>query len=275
MKKYSLGIELELCDVPKDRPLPEGWTTSFDPDIMNHNGIAAALDYPLGIEFNSTPSYSLDEMMNKIKELFKRFPEARVNHKSVTHIHLSWEGAKEDLDSLKKILSYTNENGQWFIDNKWYFTILPEMGRNTKSFRSFDRKIMNELRYNHCMNAKTIKEFKEGHAVVSDGRILWQTTKRFSVNLYSLWTSGSIEFRWHHPSININDLQEMFLFDMEYLDQALSDRKPVKDWANNFNLPKEYPYDHELEKKWLLTNTKFNDMETVLKNRELILKGEL
>jgi hypothetical protein len=278
-KEYSLGCELELADTQNNKPLPKKWYNTFDPDIVNSNGVSAAKDYNLGYEFNSYPSYSLQEMMNSVKELFYAFPEAEVNHKSVMHLHIAWEGIKDDLDSLKKILKYTYEgNGQYVLDNYWKFDITPEMGRNTRSFRTFDVKVMPKLRYDYCMAAINIKEFREGHAKCSDGRVYWATTKRYALNLYSVWTSGSIEFRHFHPTISFKEIEDSFKFIITYINEALKENgKSVKQFMEEekYQLPEQYPYDHKLESRWLATNTKFNNMETVLKNRELILKGEL
>lgn len=275
MGPMTYGIELELCDIDNTKELPDGWYRTFDPDICNSNGIAAAEDYPYGSELNCKPFSKVMDMFRSIKELLSIFPEAVVNHKSVTHVHIGWEGACDDIEHLKKILQYTRANGQWFIDNHWTFLITPEMNRNTKSFRSFDRKVMNNLRYDACMAATDVKSFREAHAMCADNKIVWPTLKRYAVNLYGLWSGGAIEFRWGHPSVNPSEILDLILFNERYVIEALGPKRPVQDWVSEFNLPKEFPFDPVLEKRWLATNTKYNPMETVIENRRKILEGEL
>lgn len=278
MKKFTYGVELELTDTDMTKPIPEGWYITGDPDILNSNGAAAdplLKDYKFGAEFNSKPTNSIEEMMARVKVLLNAFPEAKVNHRSVMHCHIAWEGIEEDFQSLQKILKYTYEgNGQYVINKYWHYPITPEMDRNTKSFRTFDCKVMPKFRYEHCMAATNVKEFREGHAVVSDGRILWQTTKRFAVNLYSVYTSGSIEFRHFFPTVDVKEIEDAFKFITTYVNEALKENgRSVPQFMEEekYNLPKEYPYNHELEKSWLKTNFKFNTREVANWNREVLL----
>jgi hypothetical protein len=275
-RKYTYGLEIELADIDKRLPLLPGTYTTFDPDVCNSWGEACDPENTecfYGAEINTTPQNSILEMTDLVSKIFNYYSNASINHRAVLHGHIGWSGIDEDLEALKRILIYSKENGDWILENLWKYTITASMNRHTKHFLNFDRVVMPDWKYDFCMQAKTPLEFKLAHQKVKDGRVLPQTTKRYFINLFSVFQNGSIEFRHFFPTTDLTEIKGVLGFITRFVNEALGDFEPVSSWGRRYKLPSEFSYDPWLEECWQKTNYKFNTREEVAANKRLLGMG--
>lgn len=281
MRNYTFGSELELGNIDTRLGPPPRCHFTGDPDVCNMNPHAAAdpekKDYHLGSEVNTDAHDSISSIMDTINGVFHHYRSSPpvVNHRCVLHLHIGYKDLPNNLEDLKKILSYTNDNGMWYINNHWKYTIPSDVDSHTRKFLSFDCITMQNWKYQFCMNATTTDDFRRSHAKVKDGRVIFPTMRRYCVNMYPIFKHAAIEFRWFFPTTDLTQIESAFQFITRYMDQALGDRIPVSEWVGKYNLPKEVPFDHKLEKAWRLTNYKFNSRKIANSNREKIINGEI
>ena len=280
MRNYTYGIELELADIDTTKVLPEGCSYSSDFDIVNSNGVAVdpskkVITY--GGEVITPPMNSIESSIAKVSEIFDTFPESNINHRTMVHIHISWDGLRDDLDAMKKILTYQAVNGMKIIEKIWNHTKDPKMNRRAWAFQIYDASVMTGYKYEECLKAQTVEEFRRAHALTKDGSINWRLTRRHAVNLYSLFKHGTVEFRHFFASKDLYEIRCCFEFVTKYIEEALGSRRPIEEvFAENthWKFPKESPFSEELENGWQNTNFHFNDKNVAIENINRVLNDE-
>ena len=263
MRSYSYGMEIELASIDRRTSLPPTMSySSTELDIVSHE--YGAIDpsgktHTIGGEVNSQPTDTIEGQVAIFEEMLAVFPEAKVNHRHHTHLHIAYPGLATNLVDQKKLLKYFYENTKAIVDRVFNPTKHYFMNQSAWSYQIVDRDTLTPWRYELCMNADTCEDFFASHAKVKDGRVLYQTMKRMAINLYSIKKHGTIELRCLFPTLDPDKIRSSFEFLRDLVDQALSDNpKPV--WEalnfNDYSFPEECPYDHGLEMLWQQTNKK-------------------
>lgn len=263
LRNYTYGCEHELSDVDRNTKLPDGcYWDDQEQDIVNSDGRAIqprSKTYTIGGEINTRPTDTPEGQAVLFREALSILPNATINHRAHLHCHISYPELKESLEDQKRILTYVVNNSQYMLDSIFSPTKHPSMNTKAWKYQIADRTIMQDWKYKFCMESDTTREFKESHQKVKDGRILPQTTKRYAINLFSIHKHGTIEMRCLFPTMKPVQVCDSLKFLRDFMNHALSeDQKPLESWVDwsNYNLPKELPYNHEIELGWQETNTK-------------------
>lgn len=263
VRKYTVGMEVELADVDRKTPLPEGLSWSgAEFDIVNSDGRAidpSGKIHTMGGEINTAPSFDIETQVNYFKKMLELFPHATINHRGHQHMHVAFEGLKENLEAQKKILKYVRENSEEVFKRVFTPTRTPDMNNKAYAYQIIDRSIMPEWKYNMCMAATTTEEFKLAHAKVKDGTVMYQTMKRYAVNLYSITKHGTVEFRHFFPTLDPDIIRDTLKYCVAFVHESLKDNpRPVSeiiDWSS-FKFPTEVPYNKFIEESWQEGNYK-------------------
>lgn len=258
--EFTYGLEIELGDVDRKTPLPEGLSwSSTEHDIVNSDGRAidpTGRKHTIGGEINTAPTETIEGQVELFRKILQLFPTATVNHRHHTHAHVSFPGLKEDVEKQKKILTFVVRNSNWIMDRIFTPTRDPLMNRSAWSYQLADRTVMPDWKYKFCMEASNPEEFKLAHQKVKDGRVLPQTTKRYGVNLFSIHKHGTVEFRWFYPTLDPAEINDILVFCTAFMLDALNDTSHTEALLPKLHLPKEVAYDHRLEMGWQATSYK-------------------
>jgi len=225
--KISYGMELELPDIDK-KIVPEhlGKPEFCEYDVVNtkepYKNVAvdpAGINPPVGGEINTIPSYGVESQVKIVKEIFdfynNDFGVTAVGH---FHIHIMIEEWKENLDILKNILKYMNDNYHHIIDLTYFtddFRIEMEKIKPLMEDKYFKKSFMfmkndggrriPEWLFENIMNASTYEEMLETMKI-KDGKKLKLVGRSF-VNALTLQQIGTLEFRFIRSTNNIEEVR--------------------------------------------------------------------
>jgi hypothetical protein len=164
----------------------------------------------------------------------------------------------EDLEAQKMLLSYVVSNSPLVF--KAFFTPVkhPDMNASAWAYQIVDRSIMPDWKQAFCYDAKSTEQFKEAHAKVRDGRMFYQSMKRYGFNLYSLFKHGTVEMRCLFPTLNPLEVSGSLEFFKRFVHEALTSRRMVRQWLrpNDYCVPKPQPFSLRLESAWQEGNFK-------------------
>lgn len=273
MLNLTYGCELEIPDADKEKILSEGCSWSErELDIVNSNGLASVPGCRYGGEVNTKVTSTIEEQVSIISDVLDRFPEKTLNHRVHLHIHIGLEEhLKKDLFILKKILKYCQENHSTVIENIFKVNKHYLMTRSAWSYVIADTVNMPEYRYEFCMNANSIEEFKKSFFYNKSGKEAHITFNRYYVNVYSIFKHGTIEFRHFFPTYEIEQIRDAITYCDLFIRDCLGENLGVQNIldSKNWNFPKEPAYNHELQLGWEKTNGKVKDKPKEKKKEEI------
>jgi hypothetical protein len=270
-RKFTYGYEIEWGDIPRDFNIPEhlGTWEHAETDILNLHGDYAlravdplGTDPPMGGEINTKPTHTWKEQVERILEIRDMFinvghtPTASlVNH---GHLHVFVPGLKEDLSSLRKLVSYVRDNQQLTVEKCYGYYDDPDMKgavRGAKSYLKLDGgRLMPQYMIDNILNLSTdFNHLIKLHAAGKDGVSMGRPF-RYAINIYCMKHTGTVEFRCFRSSVNRREIEDQFRFVEAFIDAALNDGPPVETILkeNNYQFP-PYVWNKEHWNAWALT----------------------
>lgn len=300
-KLWTYGSEFEVADIDKRLPIPNGLTWDFkDTSVMNSNGVATdprvdgkrIVQY--GGELNTIPCSSIAELVGLFTSL-KETCSFTVNNTCNLHNHIRVPDLT--LTGLKAIVAYFELYHAELVE---YTDFIPEPDYSRCTPNEF--KILEDRYVHHTkelfgsrhgklpietlllkLNANTIEEFHEASIVGRHNQHMkhsWSVTVRAGINTLQMRRSskkeyqhipydqrpyaesGTVEFRMHHMTTDVNDLRSSLVLDRELMYAALvtgeSPRTIVERLSQSpdFRLPKYIQLDPELYAIYLQTKHK-------------------
>ena len=254
--KFTYGSELEFTDADRRLiTLPEGCKYSEkEVTLVNSDG-SAVNSTPTsknwrGGEINTPPTYTIKEQLALLKTCLKSLKkhDAGINYRCNFQTHIGLPPEHHNLESLKAILSYTRDNWEdmlWATCGKGMFVKNPDMPHHT--WLHYKEKFAPDWRYQFLINAKDMIDLQVSFCKDRSGKIIPMTFNRYVMNVHSFFKTQSIEMRGYWATLDINEMEHCLKFHHLYIEQALTDRVPVKEYIGHFKFPKELPYDPELE----------------------------
>lgn len=263
----SMGYEAEFGDILRSRAVPKefGAWEYAETDIVNLNG-----DYkniacdPLGEqpemggEINIAPGKTPEEVAQRVSGLIEWFraqgdePTAScVNH---GHVHVRVVGLRDDIEALKKLTSWINNNQSYLIGKAYGYREHERM-RYTRTARTYlkwdgGRPMPTWMASNIVRKAKNFDDFIRiqccGVDGVSRGRPF-----RYAINTYCMKHTDTIEFRCFRASLKHEEILGSLLLARDCVKAALGDGTDARTlWQrNNYSVPK-FEYDHDSYVGW-------------------------
>lgn len=255
-KNFTWGFEIEWGDIDRKLSVPEhlGAWEFAETDIVNvhepYKYIACdplGTDPSMGGEINTKPTKTKKEQIDRIMEIYDLFvsngnsPSAScVNH---GHIHVFVPGLKEDIGSLKKLISYIKENQEDTINSCYGFKEYPGMNKckGAKMYLKYDGgRSMPDYMCDNIVNLSSdFNSFIKLHAAGKDGVSMGRPF-RYAINTYCMKHTGTIEFRCFRSSIDRKEIESQFDFVEKFIDAALNDGPRVQEILSSgeYNFPK-------------------------------------
>lgn len=269
----SYGAELELADLNRHAPLPQGcnWDTK-DFSMVNSDGIAVDPTGKLhdrGGEVQTWPTCTIPEQVTVFREVMYAFPEATVNYRSNLHIHIRILGLKNDLKLLKSLQRFVHEvlqpalptlepipkpTEKQYPDPAAFEGAMARFKRRKRSHQMF----LSADRVKRQLEAKTVQEFFENEVPRDgEGKPMWHAQARCCVNLRQLLQTNTVEFRHFPGTTNPQEFRAALEW-VQYFISAWNvdhSRDELAMRARQFapKLPTFRPYDHHLEQRYALT----------------------
>jgi len=251
-KDYTWGYEIEWGDIDRSISIPEnlGKWEYAETDIVNIHGdykyIACdplGLEPPMGGEINTKPTKTWQEQVDRILEIKKIFEDhgntpssSCVNH---GHLHVFVPGLKDDLDALKRLVSYIKKNQEATIAACYQFEDRVDMKgfKNAKTYLKYDGgRVMPEYMCDNIINMATdFNHFIKLHAAGKDG-ISMGRPFRYAINTYCMKHTGTIEFRCFRSTTKREELESQFIFAEAFIDAALNGGDSVEDILDKYEL---------------------------------------
>ena len=281
MIEATFGAEYELGDVNRLLELPAGANWNFkDHSIANSTGIAndeKAKLYTIGGEINSDPTSTIEGQLRIWESIRDSQSQIHINHRTNLHLHIHVPGLREDLDRLKGLMQYVQEQ-----QDRVYQLIEPlyppekENYKTAASFKGamdrYKRRLVshqNKLRpaqVKTCMEATTAEEFINGHAPKNNkGEPLWALAIRGGINISQLRETNTIEFRHFTPTIDTEELECCFSWIHEFMNAALVTGESVDSIYSRkpWKFPPFAAYDHDIDVVFRWTDLEKNKRSEV------------
>ena len=243
--KFTWGYEIEWGDVDRRLTLPEhlGKWEFAETDIVNiHEPFKYVACDPLGIEpwmggeINTKPTTTWQQQVDRVMELHQFFvdndnqPSAScVNH---GHLHVFVPGLKDDVSSLKKLITYIKANQTDTVEACYGFYETSEMKitKGAKMYLKYDGgRLMPEYMCDNIANLATdFKHFIKLHAAGKDGVSMGRPF-RYAINTYCMKHTGTIEFRCFRSTTKREEVEAQFRFAEKFIDAALNGGPSVKE----------------------------------------------
>lgn len=292
---WTYGAEHEWGDWSLDAKLPKGCAhNKKDYTCVNSNGIAndpRGLTYRFGGEINTPPTSDLTAQVEIMLDLVAALPNAVVNYRSNLHIHIRVPGLREDLDMLKRLTIYNQNNIAKALE---LVEPIPEptrlqgwpseeeyLGarRRWKRRRVSHHTILPPDRVLKQLQARTTKEFFEAEVPRSKARaVMWHASPRCAVNVRQLLETDTIEFRHFPGTLKSSEMLRALLWCWCYMQDALSPHPMGVDalWEvqTDWDFPRFPEYCHWQEKRYRATcHDGSLTRETIARNIALIKAG--
>lgn len=278
LEDFTYGLELEWSDVDIRVQLPEAASWSKKEWlIVNSDGTAndpTGKRTHLGGEINTVPSSTVEGQVQLVDEL-QRLLNPKALYRGSVHVHIGVPGLVEDIEGLVKLFQYTQDN-QDFV----YFEVLPRElidysqytdKKDIKLAKQFDRqknlwgkKGVPAHRVPDILNAKTPKEFYDAHFFLNEKtgkRLYHMGIYRAGINVRSLFSHGTIEFRVFPCTTDPKVVEDYFEFSRQFILAGLTDHsRTAKDIfeSREWNFAPWPTFDVELEKGFHATKQRPN-----------------
>ena len=278
VEDFTYGLELEWSDVDIRTTLPEGASWSKKEwTLVNSDGTAndpTGKNTFLGGEINTVPTPTIKGQTDIVTELHHLLhPKALYRGSVQTHVGVP--GLVEDIEGLINLFKYTQDN-QDFV----FFEMLPREPIDPKDYSDkSDLKIAKQYdrqknlwtkrgvpphRVDGILSATTPKEFYDAHFFLNEetGKRLYHTgIYRAGINIRSLFSHGTVEFRVFPNSASPSVIMHYLEFSQQFVLAGLTDHSVTardiyesKDWA----FAKWPPFNVELEKGFHATKERPN-----------------
>ena len=253
--RLSFGAELEFSDIDRSVNIPKelgawegpkiaGYALGSEIDIVNTKGewrgIATdplCLDCPVGGEIHVNPSYTVESQLVRIMRIIDLFPQVGVACPNHGHIHVGIQGIRQDLQAIKNIFEYT-QNNQFDVlracsgyDEQEHDKVQQsDLQDWVKDYLLIgDAKSIRTELFSRVAEAKSLPEvwkaLEEVEAVnwdwVTNGIETAHGSHRTSVNLFSLLRGETVEFRVFRASINPVEIYSSLVFCQRYIEEAV------------------------------------------------------
>jgi protein-tyrosine-phosphatase len=271
---WTYGVEHEFADWDTRNGVPEGFDWGGDWTVVNSNGIAVdppGQIYPYGGEVRTPPTSTPEAQGGLLREFLLLQPKASVNYRSNLHVHVRVPGLREDLDALKRLLSYNVRQLPSALD---FVDPIPEPLRDSyvrdEDYRGavtrFRRRQVSHHqlplpRYSEAqLAATTVEEFFAAEVPRSRaGKTLWHARPRSAVNLRQLLQTDTIEFRHFPGTLDPKEVIAAARWARAYLRAALMTGETVEDLSGqpeflDASFPRFCPYDHGMEMTYRATS---------------------
>ncbi len=250
MSNYSIrdctwGYEIEWGDIDRRMMIPEhlGAWEYAETDIVNiHEPYKFVACDPLGQspymggEVNTKPTKTWEGQVDRIMELHQLFvdhgntPSAScVNH---GHLHVYVPGLKDDVEGLKRLIRYIQQNQHRTIQECYQFHEHHEMAgcKGAKMYLKYDggRPTPDYMCSNMIKLTTSFDHFIKLHAAGKDGVSMGRPF-RYAINTYCMKHTGTIEFRCFRSTINREEIASQFRFVERFIDAALNDGPGVEE----------------------------------------------
>lgn len=301
-KGMTFGAEVEAADWNPDEGLAPGQDLDRrDVTMVNSDGVAVDPKrqiYALGGELLLAPTERPEGLAEQLQDHMARHPRTTVNYRSNLHVHVRVPGLREDLDALKRLQAYVHE---WMPKILPVLEPIPECQYTAPrgddgSGRTWDaatrgalkraarrrvshHKLLSTRVVERQLRTTTPDQFLDAEALHEPtGRLLWATCPRACVNLRQLRETDTVEFR-HFPGTTDPEqllfaagwVQFFIRAALEGTTQEIMDVVRVTAPL----LPKFLPYDHDLERGYLLTSRKYVTPEEARRNIPEVLSWGL
>jgi len=265
-RDFTYGMEIELCDIDTAKGLPKGcyrWSNQ-EYDLIASQGIYRGLPndptfkiHTISGELNTKPTSTIQGQVDIMDNIMKFYPEATLNYRIDTHIHIGWPELRTNIEETKKVLTYLKTYGKVWINKLYKATRHPDMLTADFMFYNTNAKIMPDWRYNFIKeNASNIEEFLWWHQTDTTGKRNTRMTTRYYVNMFAIKDHGTIEFRAFWPTLDVNIIENYLVLVRDTVNDALSDN-PLglnkiinKFFSDGRSIAKQQEYDHELACAW-------------------------
>ena len=254
-KTYTWGYEIEWGDIDRSLEIPEhlgGWEYA-ETDIVNihepYKYVACdplGTEPPMGGEVNTKPTATKEEQVDRIMDIHQLFvdngnqPSAScVNH---GHLHVFVPDLKDDLDALKRLISYIKENQADTVDICYQFYDAATMkgAKGAKMYLKYDGgRLMPDYMCDNIVNlAEDFNHFIKLHAAGKDGVSMGRPF-RYAINTYCMKHTGTIEFRCFRSTTDRREIEDQFRFAELFISSALNGGPSVKEIIanNDFQFP--------------------------------------
>ena len=277
---WTYGAEHEFGDWNRDVPLPEGCNLNFDDNTcVSSNGIAndpKGKLFKFGEEINTDPTDTIEDQ-GYILARIARSTDAVANYRSNLHLHIHVPGLKDDLESLKMLLTYVHTHAE-----EAFRLVEPipvpsknqpaehyewEMKRYKRRQKSHQHRI-NQKQYDRMMAAETVQEFFEAECHKdAKGNPAWFQVPRAGINIRQIWEhSETIEFRHFPGTLDPKELYSAFLWVKNFMFAALNDHNltPMDIYEQReWDFPTFPEYDFYQEQVYQYTNFDKNGRKVV------------
>lgn len=287
MSNWTFGVEYEYADILMDNPLPEGMSwNNKDYSIVSSTGIAndpKGKIYRKGAEINTAPTDTYREQLSMFESLMGLHPEANPSYRTNLHLHIHVPGLSQDLDSLKRLLSFVDAN-----QSEVYRLVdpIPEPEeQDTQAAKDGAKKRWKRRHVSHqykvpesrvpnILGADTVEEFLAAHAPTGkDGSPLWGLTTRAGINLLQLKETDTVEFRHFTCTRSVQEMDSCFAWVEGFMKAAL-EGGTIEELYNSreWYFPKFLPYNHSQEIGYQWTNFDKNTRKVVKERIEELEK---
>lgn len=263
--RLSFGCELEWSDVDRSIDIPKEWGSWEGPKIAGYNlgseldivntqgkwrGVATdplCLACPVGGEIHVMPSYTPESQLIRIMRIMNLFPAVGVACPNHGHIHVGIPGILNDLEAIKNIFAYTEQNELDVMKECNGYNLLDHPLVKSSNVLEWvkdylligDAKRINPGLYTVVTKAtkvedilRALNEFKAvDYDWVKNVGSPTVNSHRTAINLYQLTKGETIEFRVFRASVNPAEIYSSLIFAKRYIEEALkgTEGKPVKD----------------------------------------------
>jgi len=287
----SFGLELELPDIERTLPSYLGEFEHSEFDIVNtkepYKNVPvdpAGINPPVGAEINTAPKYGICDTVKLVEKIFCHYKyDFGVSCMSHFHIHTRIAEWDKDIEIIKRIINYVNENHRDIIEACYPFdeNELKKLNLDEKTYKKAKNYLRNdggrrisEIFIENINRAKNFQELKDTLKINKDGKKLSLIARPF-INPMSLIDVGTIEFRFIRSTNKINEVRDALRLVRDIILEALKDNpRPFREWfdSSNYLLPQTI-YDKGQIEAWYESKEKNKNRSTSLgkfKNRKLI-----
>lgn len=286
-RRLSFGCELEWSDIDRRVDIPvelgewegpkiAGYYVGSEIDIVNtkgrwrgHGTDPLCVRCPVGGEIHTQPSNSIDSQMFRVMDIMSRFSTVCVACPNHGHIHVGIPGILEDVEALKNLFRYTEENEYDLIKNCCGYNKTEALQIRNSDLEGWiksyllvgDGKSINLDLYEKVEKAKTVSEILnlletercDDYYWDTNVRLLTEGSHRTAFNLFNLTKGGTVEFRIFRASINPVEIYSTLKFAERYVEEALKGSKGLSVEKildeGNFRFPK-LNFNKELAEGW-------------------------
>ena len=243
----SFGVELELPDIDTLVELPEelGVYDKQDYTIVNNCGVANdnLKKYVLiGSEINTTPTDSIGSQIEIIEQIYKLF-KTKTNHKSNLHIHVGVEGMIHDWRLIKEFQFFVNA-----YEELVYRLIDPLPVPTSELMYKRLQHVKKSHQTKLSQNAKGIIATASNHFQIRNALGVGRISRRAGINLKSMYSNGTIEFRHFFGTDNLSEYASALLWCEHFVKSFLSNKNPFDNYESlKLQLPRMAKWNEALQ----------------------------